>query len=69
MEERAQLRCGSGRYISSPSSLWTCRTSSPAEPGSRNGPANTGLLAHNFAFHPRARLLSELNCVLEEMER
>ena len=30
---------------------------------------DAGLLAHNFACHPRARLLSELNCVLEEMER
>jgi hypothetical protein len=69
MEERAQFLCGGGWYISSPSSLWTCRTSSPAEPGSRNGPADTGLLAHNFACHRRARPLSELNCLLEEVER
>jgi hypothetical protein len=30
---------------------------------------DTELLAHNFACHRRARLESELNCVLEEVER
>ena len=30
---------------------------------------DAGLLAHNFACHRMARLESELNCVLEEVER
>ena len=30
---------------------------------------DAGLLAHNFACHRMARLESEFNCVLEEVER